>query len=238
MSTSLLVAGLMLSLGAVVQGMVGFGLTLVAIPVVAMVQPELLPGPILLAASVHPVLSVLRERGHVDWHGVRWAALGRVPGTAVGVLIVDTLAPRAFFTVVGAGVLAITLLSMTSWRPRRTPQTLSAAGLLSGALGTAMATGGPPLALLYQHERGARIRATLGAYFVIGTTLSAGSLAAAGHLDLDDVRSAVMLLPFLTVGFVLSGPARRIVDGGRIRYAVLGFAAASSLVLIARSLLI
>ena len=47
-----------------------------------------------------------------------------------------------------------------------------------------------------------------------------------------------MLLPFLTVGFVLSGPARRIVDGGRIRYAVLGFAAASSLVLIARSLLI
>ena len=43
MSTSLLVAGLMLSLGAVVQGMVGFGLTLVAIPVVAMVSPSCSP---------------------------------------------------------------------------------------------------------------------------------------------------------------------------------------------------
>ena len=117
---------------------------------------------------------------------MRWAALGRVPGTAVGVLIVDTLAPRAFFTVVGAGVLAITLLSMTSWRPRRTPQTLSAAGLLSGALGTAMATAAAAGAAVPARAR-CPDRATLGAYFVIGTTLSAGSLAAAGHLDLDDV---------------------------------------------------
>ncbi len=237
MSTSLLIAGLMLALGAVVQGMVGFGLTLVAIPVVAMVQPELLPGPILLAASAHPILSVLREHEHVDWRGVRWAALGRLPGTAIGVLVVDTLAPGAFFVAVGSGILAITLVSMTSWRPRRTPQALTAAGLVSGALGTAMATGGPPLALLYQHEHGARIRATLAAFFVIGSTLSAGSLAAAGHLGVQDVRSAAMLVPFLTVGFALSGPARRLVDGGRIRYAVLGFATVSSLVLIARSLL-
>jgi len=62
-----------------------------------------------------------------------------------------------------------------------------------------LAIGGPPLALIYQHERGARIRATL---------------AATGHLHLSDLVPAAILVPFLLAGFALSGPARRLVDGG------------------------
>jgi uncharacterized membrane protein YfcA len=235
-STSLLIAGIALAVGATVQGMVGFGISLVAIPVIAIIRPDLLPGPLLLAASVLPVLSVLRERAYVDWRGVRWAMVGRIPGTAIGIFVVDSLAPRAFFAFVGSGVLAVTLLSMVSWRPDRNRPTLATAGLVSGAFGTAMAIGGPPLALLYQREQAACIRSTLGAYFMIGGTLSTASLAWTGHMDRHDLGLAAALIPFLILGFALSGPARRLLDGGRIRYAVLGFAAASALVLILHSL--
>jgi uncharacterized protein len=135
------------------------------------------------------------------------------------------------------GVLGFTVLSTISWHPRPTPPALATAGVVSGAFGTAMAIGGPPVALLYQHEHGARIRSTLSAYFMLGTVLSVAGLAMAGHLHVRDAIPAALLVPFLLAGFALSGPARRLVDGGRIRYAVLGFAGLSALVLIGRSLL-
>lgn len=236
MTTMLLFAGLVLAIGALVQGIVGFGIAIVGVPIVALIQPDLIPGPLILVATVHTVLSVLREYKHVDWGGVGWAMVGRLPGTVVGVLIVDSLPERQFFVVVGAGVLIFTLLSLVSWQPRPTPPALTTAGLVSGAFGTAMAIGGPPVALLYQRDTGARIRATLAAYLLLGALVSAGSLAIVGQLDGHDVASAGLLAPFILLGFALSGPARRLVDGGRIRYAVLALAGSSALVLIARSI--
>jgi uncharacterized membrane protein YfcA len=233
---TLLAAGLAVALGGLIQGALGFGLALVSVPVVALLEPALLPAPMLLVMTIHSVLTMLREHDQVDWRGVSWAILGRLPGTVIGVLVVDSLPQRAFFVVVGVGVLLFTVLSVISWHPRPTPPALTTAGLVSGAFGTAMAIGGPPLALLYQHEQAARIRSTLAAYFTLGTVVSAAALALAGHLRVHDAVSALVLVPFLLAGFALSGPARRLVDGGRIRYAVLSFAGLSALVLIGRSL--
>jgi uncharacterized membrane protein YfcA len=239
MSPTLLLAGATLALGGFVQGVIGFGIALVGVPIVALIEPSLLPGPMLLLATVLTLLALAREHEHVDWRGVGWAMLGRLPGTAIGVLVVDALPQKQFLVVVGLGVLAFTLLSVISWHPRPTAPALTTAGLLSGALGTAMAIGGPPVALLYQNERGARIRSTLSAYFLLGSFVSAVSLALAGHFSGHDALSALELVPFLLTGFALSGPVRKHVDaGGRIRYLVLAFAGASALVLIGRSLFV
>ena len=236
MTSTLLIAGMVLAFGAVVQGIVGFGIAIVGVPIVALIMPELVPGPLLLIAPVHTILSLVRERQHVDWRGVGWASLGRLPGGLVGVVIVDSLPQRQFFVVVGSGVLLFTLLSMITWKPQQTPRALATAGLVSGAFGTAMAIGAPPVALLYQHDRAARIRATLAAFLLLGAVMSAVTLALAGHLDGHDVALAAVLAPFILVGFGLSGPARKFVDG-RIRYAVLAIAGTSALALISRSLL-
>jgi len=235
-TTSLLIAGSVLAFGALVQGIVGFGIAIVGVPIAALIMPELVPGPLLLVAPVHTLLSLVRERHYVDWRGVGWASLGRLPGGLVGVVIVDSLPQRQFFVVVGSGVLLFTVLSMITWSPRPTPPALATAGVLSGAFGTAMAIGAPPVALLYQHDRGARIRATLAAFLLLGSLMSALMLALAGHLGTHDLVLAGMLAPFILLGFALSGPARKVVDS-RIRYAVLAIAGASALGLISRSLL-
>jgi uncharacterized membrane protein YfcA len=237
-TTTLLFAGLVLAFGALVQGIVGFGIAIIGVPIAALIQPDLVPGPLVLIAPIHTMLSLVREFHDVDWRGVGWAMIGRLPGTVVGVLIVDSLPQRQFFAVVGAGVLIFTMLSMISWQPRPTPQALTTAGLVGGAFGTAMAIGGPPVALLYQRDTGARIRATLAAYLLLGSVVSAASLAMVGHLGGHEFALAGLLAPFVMVGFALSGPARRLVDGGRIRYAVLALAGASALMLIGRSVLL
>lgn len=100
-----------------------------------------------------------------------------------------------------------------------------------------MSIGGPPLALLYQREPGPRVRATLGAYFVLGALLSLGALAAAGHVNGRQLAVGTALVPFLVAGFAASGPLRRVLDARGLRTPVLALSAGSALLLVARSVL-
>lgn len=225
-------AGLAIALGALVQGSVGFGIALVAAPLLAIIDPRLVPVPMLLLATAHAMLTLRREYRDTDWAGVGWALLGRLPGIVVGVLAVAVLPPRWFALAVAVVVLACVALSLVRWRPRPTVPALLLAGVVSGAAGTASSIGGPPVALLYQHAHGARVRATMAAYFVVGSLLSLTGLLVGGQFSADALGAAAVMVPFLVAGFALSGPARRHLDHGWTRPAVLAMAAAGALALL------
>lgn len=233
----LMVAGLIVTVGALVQGSVGYGLALIAAPLLALVDPALVPVPLLVVGAGHSLLTVGREFGDADWRGVGWASLGRVPGTVLGVLAVVLLPQRGFAVVVAVAVLVCVGLSLVAWTPRPTAGALVVAGTVGGATGTAASIGGPPVALLYQHETGPRLRATMGAYFVLGSVISLLGLAVAGAITAAGVLAGLALAPFMLAGFLVSGPARRVLDRGWIRPAVLAVAAASAIVLLFRALL-
>jgi uncharacterized protein len=228
-------AGLAVALGALVQGAVGFGLALVAVPLLAIIDPGLVPVPMLLLATGHALLMLRREHRDTDWTGVGWALLGRLPGIALGVLAVAVLPPRWFAVAVAVIVLSCVALSVVRWRPRPTVPALLVAGVVSGAGGTASAIGGPPVALLYQDAKGPRVRATLAAYFAAGSALSLAGLLVGGQITGDALRAAALMVPFMIVGFALSNPARRLLDQGWTRPAVLAVAAAGALALLARA---
>lgn len=233
----LFTAGLVVALGALVQGAVGYGMALVASPLLALLEPALVPVPLLMLTSIHAVLAAVRDWRHADWTGIGWAMLGRLPGTGLGVLAVVALSQRVFSALIGLGVLACVLLSLLSWRPRPRPGSLLLAGLVSGAGGTAASIGGPPIALLYQEAAGPRVRGTISGYFVLGSVISLAALAAAGEVTGESVTSTAMLAPFLLAGFALSGPARRVLDNGWTRRAVLAVAAVSAVLLVGRVVL-
>ncbi|USX52432.1 sulfite exporter TauE/SafE family protein [Lentzea sp. HUAS12] len=233
----LAVAGLVVACGGLLQGLIGFGLALVAVPLLALLDPALVPVPVLVIACAHAMMSLAREFGHVDWRGVGWAMLGRLPGTAVGIWIVNALDPRSFGIVVGAAVLACVLLSITSWRPHPTPPSLVTAGVASGSFGTATSIGGPMVALLYQNQAGPQVRATLAAFFVLGSGASLAGLGATGNVTAHQLWSGVLLIPFLVAGFLLSGPLRTRLDANGMRTPTLVVSGASAVVLIVRSVL-
>jgi uncharacterized membrane protein YfcA len=232
------VAGLVVALGGLLQGLIGFGLALVAVPLLALLDPALVPVPVLVVASAHAMMSLVREFGHVDWRGVGWAMLGRLPGTVVGIWIVDSLDPKSFGIVVGAAVLACVLLSVISWRPQPTPPSLVTAGVASGSFGTATSIGGPMVALLYQNQSGPQVRATLAAFFTLGSVVSIIGLTATGNVTSHQLWAGLALIPFLVAGFLLSGPLRKRFDAGGIRTPMLVVAGASAVVLIVRSALL
>jgi uncharacterized membrane protein YfcA len=134
----------------------------------------------------------------------------------------------------------VLVAAVLTWRVVTLPmrrRVLFGAGVVSGVTGTATSIGGPPLALVYQHESGARLRATMATYFLGGALLSLGGLALVGRLAASDAVWALALGPFLVVGFLLSDLVRRHVDAGRTRAAVLIVCGLSALALVVRSAL-
>jgi uncharacterized membrane protein YfcA len=233
----LLIAGAAVLAGAAVQTTVGLGLGMVAAPVVAFLDPTLMPGSLLIAALLLPGLTLLQEWRQVDWRGVAWSLPARLPGTAAGVWVVAVLPPQTLAGVVGAMVLGAVALSVWSFRVRITPVTLVAAGCLSGVAGTATSVGGPPIALLYQHEPPPRVRATLAAFFLFGATISVAGLAIGGQLDTRTVVAGLAAIPCVAMGFGLGNILRRWVGTGRLRAAMLCVVTASALALLGRAVL-
>jgi uncharacterized membrane protein YfcA len=231
----LAVLGAAVIAGALVQGTIGLGLGLVAAPVVTLADPALMPDLMLWLAAALPVLTLAREWRHVDRRGLVWALAGRIPGTAIGVAVVTLASDRALGLTVGCMVLVAVAASLRDVRVRARRRSLLAAGVVSGAAGTATSIGGPPVALVLQDRPGPVVRATLGAYFAVGALMSLAGLALAGEVSERSLLLAVALLPGLAIGFALSGPLRRRVDAGRLRSAILAVCAISALVLIARN---
>ncbi|MGF1645964.1 MAG: TSUP family transporter, partial [Kineosporiaceae bacterium] len=92
--------------GALVQGALGFGLALVAVPVLAWLAPSTVPVGILVAVLPLVVVAALRERADIDVRGMAVALVGRVPGGAAGAAAVALLPVRGLQLAVAATVLA------------------------------------------------------------------------------------------------------------------------------------
>jgi uncharacterized protein len=222
--------------GACVQGGIGFGLGLVAAPVLALVDQRFVPGP-LIAAGVLLTVGVLhRERQDLRLGVVRWAMVGRVAGSAAGAAAVAVIAADALGILFGALILLAVALSVAGRSVAPTWGTLLGAGVLSGFMGTTVSVGGPPLALVYQRQRGAELRATMAAFMVFGAIVSLAMLVLFGQFGLEELRLALLLVPGVLAGFGLSRWVARHLDRGWIRPAVLGFSAASAVVLLLDSL--
>jgi hypothetical protein len=103
-------------------------------------------------------------------------------------------------------------------------------------MGTASSIGGPPMALVYQHGPGDRLRATLGAYFVAGALMSLAALAVVGRFGVTEARLGAALVPGIVLGFAASSRLKALVDRGYTRPAVLSVAFATGLGVIFRQL--
>lgn len=226
----------LLTVGAFVQGTVGFGMNLLAAPVIAFVAPQILPAVPLLASIPLTVAMTRRERGAIDRSGAAWSIAGRVPGTVAGVFLVASVSDDALTATVGIIVLVAVLISMSPARPSVSPTTATVAGLASGFMGTAAAIGGPPMALLYADRPPAELRSTVSVTFAVGSLIAVVGLAIGGELTLDDVWLGLLLFPFIQLGLWTSRFAIGSIRPEQSRRAVLTLATAAGLAAIVRSI--
>jgi uncharacterized membrane protein YfcA len=219
--TSAVLASAAVALGALAQGSVGFGVGVLGAPLLLLIDPRLVPGPLILTAFLLIVALTWRE-----WRGIRfrdlvWSLPGRALGTVAAVFFIRAIPAERFGAAVGVLVVIAVGLSAIGIETRLTPPSFLGAGALSGFFGTVAAIGGPPIALLYQRERGPVVRGTLSAFFVVGTAISLVGLTFAGKFGAAELRLTPVLLPGALVGYALSGRAARVLDRGWMRPAIL-----------------
>lgn len=223
--------------GAVVQSTVGFGIAVVAAPVVALVAPELMPAALLVSTVTLPVVQLVFGERDIAWRALAPAVAARAVLTPVGVALVALLSARAIAALVGVLILVTVALSVRTVELRPTRGNALVAGAVSGVSGTAAAIGGPFLALVLQHERPARVRSTLAAFFLVGSGLALGGLALGGEVSRAELLAGLSWAPFVLAGYALARPVRARIDADRFRRHVLGFCVVASLAVIVRAVL-
>lgn len=144
----MIIIGVLLFVAACVQGSIGFGLGMLAAPLIALIRPDLLPALILLLAFGMSLAMWGRDRGAVEWSVVGWSLLGRVRGSALGAFAVAMLPVAGLKVVLASAVILGALTSLIGWKPGYSPRNSVTAGAVGGFLGTSTAIGGPPLSLI------------------------------------------------------------------------------------------
>jgi uncharacterized membrane protein YfcA len=177
---------------------------MVSVPLLTLVNSDFTPIPQVMLAFPLTIFMVLRERQHIDLRGAGWVLSGRLPGAIAGVALLGILAQRTLDGMIAGIVLLAAVAMAAGWSVQQTRKNQFIAGVASGISGTTSAIGGPPLAFLYQHSSGERLRSSLAAIFSVGITINVTALAVAGRISRDDVMTAAILLPALAFGLYSS----------------------------------
>ena len=107
------------AVGCTLQGVLGFGANLLAVPILALINPDFVPGPVLL---INPLLSgffTFRERGNADKYGLTWTVLGRLPGIALAVLALSVVTEERIGVLFGSLLLFAIALKVSGLKFER-----------------------------------------------------------------------------------------------------------------------
>ena len=222
---------------AMVQGTIGFGLGVVSVPILTLIDPTLTPIPQLILSLPLAFGTAWREHTDVDTAGIGWITAGRVPGAVAGAWILTRVSESTVGLVIGLVVLAAVIASRSGLSIPITTGTRLGAGLTAGFTGTTSGIGGPPIALLYRGASPETARSTVGAAIAVGLAVNLTVLHVAGAVTTPDYRVSLILTGPTLAGFVASSWMKTHVDAHRFRAAILVLSAIASIALLGRSIL-
>jgi hypothetical protein len=228
------IAVAIMAIGSALQASVGIGLALLVVPVLALVDQSFIPGPMLLAGVVLALLTAYRERTAIDVPALRSSLIGLAIGTVIGALALWFASGLNLDKTFGGLVLLAVLISLSGYQFDATPRSLVFAGGAAGVMGAMVGIHGPPISLVFQNSEPRVARAMLGAFFSIAYLGAVAALAGFGLFGLPQLVRAAILLPGVAVGLVAAPHLAGHIDGKRLRYIILGIAAASGLTLLVR----
>jgi uncharacterized membrane protein YfcA len=219
------------------QASIGFGMGMLAAPVIGLIDPTLLPGSIIMLAVVVTAMVAVRERAALDVRGAGWALVGRIPGSLAGAWLVAMLPAQGLAWLVAVVVLGGVILAFAGWAPVPGRISLISAGAASGVMGTTTSIGGAPMALIWQRSHGPQLRGTMSAFFLVGSSISLVALVMVGAVTRETVNLALWMVPAVLLGYLLSRYANRLLDHRRLRLVALSVSTLGAVLLIGAQLL-
>ncbi len=224
-----LLVNLILLIGACLQGLLGFGLGLFSAPLLFLLAPQYVPGPMILNALLLTLLMSLRNHQDLQWRQTSYALAGGTIGVLGAALLMSVLVFAQYRKLFGALIVIAVLLSMIGARPALSGRNNLIAGIFSGFMGTATSAGGAPMGLLYQHADARLRNANLSVFFLYINIFGMVVLWLGGISGWADLCLFLQSVPALLLGWGMSGYVGRYLHGRRLRQLILLVAFAAGL---------
>lgn len=231
-----LAAGVLVFIGACLQGVSGLGFAMFAAPLAAIWFPELVPGPLLVLSCPLALMGGLRDRAAIEWRLAGTAVVGRLGGTVLAAACLLLLSVQTLSLLFALLILTGVSLSLTGWRVMPSRRNMAVAGVASGMMGTITSAGAPPFAIAMQHMGAAQLRGTFGAIFFIGSAVSITVLTVVGRMGAHEYLLSALLMPWMFAGFFSSNPIKGHLPAALVRKLLLAMAALGALVVLLRTL--
>lgn len=216
-----IICALVLLFGSWVQTTIGFGLAVVAAPIMVWVSPTWVPIVLTITALLLSFINTWNQRQHLHLQVMIIPMTTRIPGTIFGVWLLSQISTTALQIIVSITVLMAVVVTMGKTRFEANKMSLGVAGLVSGITGSTTAIGGPPMAVLMQHGDPRETRANLSLYFTYSCLLSLVGYYWIGLLDQDIILTSLSFIPVMLTGFFLGTKTRKYVDAEQFRKALL-----------------
>ena len=231
-----LLALVFLAVGGGVQATLGIGAGLVAGPALTVIEPELLPGPMLAMAMVVNVRNAVADRQST--HVVAWkrALLGAPLGLGLGAVVLSFTNVKTLSLLVSFFVLGAVALQLSGLKPPSGTISDYIAGTATAFSSTVAALPGPMFVVFHGHRPPGTVRGTLASFMLLVTPAILLFLAIDGRFGFRQFALAVALAPGMFLGLLLGKALRPRISIDRFRVIILSVASLSAVAVIIRTI--
>lgn len=221
-----MIVGLIVFVAAMVQGLLGFGGALIAMPLLVMIIGIQTATPAYaLLGALSTLLNTIRLRHHTTPGDLARLVLPALVGIPLGILLLTRVDSTYVTATLGIILIVYAVYNLLGWTmpPLTHPAWAFLAGFSSGVLSGAFNAGGPPV-IVYASTRSwsaDRFRGNLQTYFLIVSIFLLIGHAMSGHFTADIGRMVLLAAPALVVGQMVGARLCRYVEGERFRKLVL-----------------
>ena len=231
-----LLALVFLAVGGGVQATLGIGAGLVAGPALTVIEPELLPGPMLAMAMVVNVRNAVADRQST--HVLAWkrALLGAPLGLGLGAVVLSFTNVKTLSLLVSFFVLGAVALQLSGLKPPSGTISDYIAGTATAFSSTVAALPGPMFVVFHGHRSPGTVRGTLASFMLLVTPAILLFLAIDGRFGFRQFALAVALAPGMFLGLLLGKALRPRISIDRFRVIILSVASLSAVAVIIRTI--
>ena len=228
----ILIVNLILFAGAFVQGIIGYGLGILSVPLVFLVMPVMIPAPMIFNSIFLCLIIAHHNRNYIESAILKWPIGGALIGTATAATVLVSVEERTFALLFSSMLLILISLSFLKRKMPINPVSGVIVGFFSAMSGTITAIGGPPIALLWQNLKPQTIRANMSVFFIASSIIALTALFMIGKFGWTEIKLSLFTLPGVFVGFYSSKLIANHIPAHLIRYGILLMSTISSLILI------
>lgn len=192
-------------LAAMVQGMTGFGFSLVAIPILAIVMPLRMLVPILVVCSLALNILIFSQiNGKLHLKRIAVMLIVGAFSTPLGVQLLTIMDEKILKAIVGLLVIFSALFMMKGVKIHLTNKHVVYAltGFLSGVLNGSVSLSGPPVVLMLVNEGEEKndFKKNISAYFLSLNILTIPSFFMMGLMDANVLKMSTVAIAILLIG--------------------------------------